>query len=353
MGRPTIDVVFKQLANTAIARSARGIVVLVIRDETNTTFETLELNFLSDLKSEMFSPDNLDLIKDCFFGGPSKVIIIRVDEDGELQTALSIASGLSFDYIGCTFSQADQTVLSNWIKEQAQLKKTFKGITWGTTLADHECVINLCNLKVKFADNRGEQSGEKYIPSLLGILAGLPLNKSATYFKCSNLVSVTEPLDIDLKINEGNLVLFKDEGFVKIAAGVNTLVTLSANKFEDMKQIGFVEAMHIIVKDIKSTFKEWVGNYKNKYDNQVLFITSVRAYFKTLEGADVLDNQYQNTVDVNVTAQRLAWQSIGKDTSLWDDQQVKNNSYKRSVFLLGDIKILGAIENLALDLNLF
>lgn len=353
MGKPTIDVVFKQLATTAISRSARGIVALIIRDETDTTFSIKEFNVISDIKTELFTSENLSLLKDCFFGSPSKVIVVRISLTDDIAVALSMAAGLAFDYIGGALSQGDQTELANWIKGQSDLKRTFKGVTWGTFIADHECVINLCNTSVEFSDSRGVSSGEKYIPTLLGILAGIPLNKSVTYFKCLNLKSVTEVESIDEKIDDGNLVLFKDEGYVKIAAGVNTLTTLSVTKIEDMKQIGFVEAMHLISKDIKSTFKEWIGNYKNKYDNQVLLITSIMAYFKSLEKEEVLDDQYKNTVDVNVNAQRQAWLSIGKDISLWDDQQVKNNSYKRSVFLLGDIKILGAIENLALDLNLF
>lgn len=348
MGRPTIDVLFKQLATSAVNRSARGIVALIIKDDTNETFQTKVYKNATEIETALFTATNAQLINDCFFGIPSKVIVIRIGTEAAIATALIIAAGLKFDYIGGALPQADQTAIGTWIKAQAALKKTFKAVTWGSMVADHESVINIQNPNVVFADARGTETGEQYVPTFLGILAGLPLNRSVTNFKCTNLLSVEEPAEIDATIDLGNLVLINEDDFVKVAAGVNTLITLTSTKTEDMKQIGFVEAMHLIINDITATFKEWTGNYKNKYDYQVLLISAIRTYFKGLENGEVLDNAWNNTVDVDVEAQKLAWEATGKDTSTWDDQTTKNNTFRRSVFLLSDLKILGAMENFSL-----
>ena len=111
--------------------------------------------------------------------------------------------------------------------------------------------------------------------------------------------------------------------------------------------------MYLIYDDIFAVFKEYQGAYKNKYDNQVLFISAVNSYLGELESEDVLDPDYSNAVAVDVDAQRAAWVAYGKaEAAEWSDQQVKAAPYKRSVFLAGDIKILGAMENLQLIFNM-
>lgn len=355
MGRPTIDIIFKQLATSAVDRSARGIVALIVRDDTNVTFSTIEYESAADIESAKFTAANVQYITDCFFGNPSKVIVIRIAVAGLIADALTIAAGLKFNWIGEAVGiTADQTAISTWIKTQETNKRTFKAVVFNATAPDCKHVVNLVNTNVTFNDTRALQTGEKYVATLLGIFAGLPLNMSSTYFKCTNLKSVVEPADVDASINLGNLVLFNDENYVKIGAGVNSLVTITTTNTADMQQIGIVEAMDLMLEDIRSTFKdEYVGLYKNKYDNQVLLISAINSYLNTLEIEEVLDNAYNNTVKVDVAAQKLAWQGVGKDTSIWSDQVTRNNTFKNTVFLNGDVKILGAIENLKFNISMF
>lgn len=355
MGRPTIDVIFKQLAVTAVNRSARGIVGLIIRDETNETFTTKTYKIITDIEPALFTAENLQYIKDCFHGNPAKVVVIRIAEDGLIADALTIASGLKINWIGIAEGEAaDQTALASWTKTMETNKKTFKAVTFGAVAPDCKHVVNFVNTNVTFADSRGLQTGEKYVASLLGIFAGLPLNMSSTYFKCTNLTSVAEPADVDAAINLGKLVLFNDEDFVKIGAGINSLITITSTNTADMQQIGIVEAMDLMLEDIRSTFKDYyVGKYKNKYDNQVLFISSIKSYFATLENEEVLDNGYNNNVDVDVAEQKLAWEATGKNTDDWTDAETKNKTFKNTVFLLGDVKILFATENLKFTISMF
>ena len=356
MGRPTIDIIFKQLAVSAVERSARGIVALIIKDDTDKTFKTKEYKLATDIETALFTTANVQAITDCFSGTPAKVIVVRVDATGgTIADALTIAAGLKFNWIGAVSStQADHDAIATWIKAQDVLKKTFKAVTYKAISPDSKRVVNLVNDKVTFADTRGQKTGDSYVPTLLGILAGLSLNRSATYYKCTTLTSVIEPADIDASINLGNLVLFNDSNYVKIAAAVTSLVTITSSNTADMQQITTIEEMDIITGDISTTFADnWVGNYKNKYDNQVLLISAIKSYFKTLEDEQVLDNGYANTLDIDVAAQKLAWQATGKDVSAWTDLQTKHNTFRRSVFLLGDIKLLGAVENLSFAIQMF
>ena len=154
----------------------------------------------------------------------------------------------------------------------------------------------------------------------------------------------------------GKFILFNDDEVVRIARGINSLTTTDGmTKTEDMKWIDIVETMDLISDDIANVFKEtYLGNYKNNYDNQVLFISAINTYFKELEDDLILDNNYDNKADVDVEAQRLAWTGVGKtEAENWDEQTVKNNTFKRTVYLTGDIKILSAMEDLKFTVWLF
>ena len=86
-------------------------------------------------------------------------------------------------------------------------------------------------------------------------------------------------------------------------------------------------------------------------DNQCLFINAVLRYFDELEREDVLDEEFNNTADIDVEAQRLAWIGIGKDEAKnWDDLTVKKRTFRRSMFLKGSVKILDALEDLTFNI---
>ncbi|MBV4417706.1 phage tail protein, partial [Clostridium tyrobutyricum] len=89
--------------------------------------------------------------------------------------------------------QADHTALADWSKVQEESKKFYNAICFNLSAPiDSRHVINLTNPKVAFKDARGEQTGDKYIPSLLGYIAGRDASsQSPTFMVLDNLASVT------------------------------------------------------------------------------------------------------------------------------------------------------------------
>ena len=356
MGLPNIDIEFKQLATSAIARSTRGRVALIVHDDTDKSFSTVTYSLTTDIESTKFTAANVQYITDCFVGVPLSVTVIRIDVEGVIADALTIAGTLDWDWIGIAEGQqADQTALASWIKAQEVLKKTYKAVVYNpTTAPDCKHVVSFTNSNVTFSDARGQVTGENYVATLLGIFAGIALDKSTTYFVCTNLSSVTEVADNNAAIDAGKLVLINDSGEVRIGAGVNSLTTLDTNNTADMQQVVIVESMDLMLTDIRTTFKEsYIGQYKNKLDNQILFISAVNSYFESLADEDVLDSDYDNMVSVDVDEQRKAWLAVGKtEVSGWSDTQVTNNTFKNQVFLAANVKILGAVEDLQLNITM-
>ena len=87
-----------------------------------------------------------------------------------------------------------------------------------------------------------------------------------------------------------------------------------------------------------------------------LLITSVNAYIRQLEKAQILDESYDNKCDVDVATQREMWIASGKDEAeinAMTDQEIKELTYKDMVFLLLDVKFLNAMEGLQATVEMF
>lgn len=354
---PSIDILFKQLSTSLIARSQRGYAILIVRDDTNKTFDYKEYNLLTDVVETDYLSTNYQYIKDIFTFAPYKVCVVRIDTTIDtLADALEILTGnVKTGWITIADGTTeDFATLASWTKSQEGLKKFYKSVCYKAATTDCKHIVNFYNDSVTFNDSRLVQTGEKYCPSLIGILASCNITRAATNFVCSNLSKVVEVADNDVAVGDGKFILVNDVDQVKVGLGINSLSTTNGTTLtEDMKYIDIVEAMDLIYDDINSTFKDYQGTYKNKYDNQILFISAVNGYLKNIANEDVLDDEYTNVVSIDVEAQRSAWLESGKtEASTWEDAKVRTSTFKRNVYLTGDIKILGAMENLQLVFNM-
>ncbi|GAA0081377.1 phage tail sheath C-terminal domain-containing protein [Clostridium sp. CTA-6] len=356
---PNINILFKQRAATFTQRG--GVAILILKDDTDKNFNTAEYKTLTDLELDeaKYTPTNLQYIKDALLGKPSKVVVVRVDAEKEVTDALDIVKNLySAGWISLVSdAKADYDALASWTKTRRDTgKKTFKSVVYDpTTPPDHEGILVLGNTKVIFKDNaRGQKDGYEFLPTLLGYIASAGTDVGTTYMAMENLKYVTEPDNVNATIQEGKLVLINDENVVKIGLGVNSLTTFTADKTEDFSLIEVIEAKDLIVDDIRNIFKNsYLGKYKNKLDNQMLFVGAVNTYFKSLADRDILDSEFENTSYINVEAQRAAWVADGKtEAKNWDDATVKRNTFKRKLFLAGNIKVLTSMTDIEFPITM-
>ena len=62
----------------------------------------------------------------------------------------------------------------------------------------------------------------------------------------------------------------------------------------------------------------------------------------------------ENIAGIDVSTQRSAWIASGKtEASEWEDAKVKASTFKRDLYLLADVKILGSMTNLKFKISLF
>lgn len=361
IGLPNISIIFKGLGASAVQRGSRGIALLIIKDDTDITFDFAEYTSVADLTSTeiaKYTEANVQYIKDVLTGTPSKIIVARMAAvDGVLADLLTKIKGKKFNWIGIAEgTTTDQDALASWIKStNANDKKTYKAVVYKATVTDDLHVANFTNADVTWKDTRGKVTGDKFIARLIGFLAGMPLTMSAIAKTFSDVESVTEPESLEDSVNAGEFVLFNDEGEVRVARAVNSLVTTGEGVTDDMKFILIVETMDLIYNDIYVTWKQFYkGKYKNNLDNQMLLIGAINAYYTELANENLLDNEFANKAFIDIEAQRLA--NIPKygeeEVATWDNDKIMEMTVGTNVFLDSNIKILNAMEDFNMNINM-
>lgn len=348
---PSIEVIFKQMAVTAIQRSEKGVVCIVVNDDTEDTSTINEYIYSSDVKETEYTADNYKAITGAFIAVPNKVYVVKMENEKTFSDAAELIKNINFNWLVYLNAESgEQDKVSAYVQERnaKNNRHKIKCVTYKATTTDDKHVVNFTNEAITFKEETAAYPVAFYIARLAGVFAATPFTRAATYTELQELKSVAEPEDLNEAVGNGELVLFNDIDVVRIGTAVNSLTTVTADDTEDMQKITIVEGMDTITEDIVTTFNDYyVGKYKNTYDNQCLFLTAVNSYFTTLEGEGILDPNYENIAAIDVEQQRQQWLSTGKtEAADWDEQTVKNMTYKTWVNLAGDVKMLDAMENL-------
>lgn len=344
MGLPQIIIQFKTLAETLVSRSERGIVAVILKDNTST-FDTKTYTKESEITKSHYTTTNLAFLSQVFQGNPSAVIVERVSTDGDINTALERLKNKKWSWLTVPSTQSGETGgIADWVIEQRRnFHKTFKAVLPGTA-ADSEGIVNFATEGIKVGSKT--YTAVEYCPRIAGILAGLPLNRSATYFSLPEVEAITESEAPDADIDAGKLILINDGTKIKIARAVNSLLTLTDTAGEDFKKIKIVEAADMIRDDIRTTFEdEFIGKIENSYDNKIIFLAAVNKYLKDLADSGVLYDKFDNKAEIDIDA-TADWLKLTRDISGWDEEKIKTANTGTNVFVKANIQIQDAMEDL-------
>lgn len=350
MGVPIINIKFLENVSNAVKITPKGHVALIIKDKVLKE-NILVVNKITDVKG--LSEDNIEYVKDVFIGGAAKVTLINIKDTFDITKAIKSLDSIKANYV-CVLSgeHSDQIALAKYIKTADKALKTIKGVVYNVPNQDCMHLINLINTKVTFNDERNEVDAWKALPYLTGVLAGMPYSRGATNYNLSGISKTSNVENIESEVEKGNLVLNYDGEKTKIVSGVTTLTTIDKEHSEVMKSIVVVEAIDLMRDDIHSNFQLYIGAYKNTYSMQMMIISSIKAYFKELTRLEVLDAEFNNTIDQDIQAMRIYWESKGQDTSKISDSEIRKKTCGKNVYFVSSVKILEVIENFDLKVYL-
>jgi hypothetical protein len=353
MGLPTINIVFQGKGNTAVKRSARGIVACILKDNAVTGVQLKIYKSITEVDFTSYTEDQYDFLKLIYAGSPYRVIVVKIPQAADYTTAFLKLRDLKWNYLTIPeIAEADIALISAWIKEQRdRVKKTFKAVL-PCCVADHEGIINFTTGQIASALTKKTHTIAQYCARIAGVLAGLSLDRSSTYYVLDDIISADVPNDPNERIDNGELIIVFDSTKYKIGRGVNSFTSVTEKKGKDIKKIKIIEGMDLYQEDIRSTFEDYyVGKMINDYDNKQSFVAAVASYHKGLLG-DVLDRSFDNTASVNIKAQREYLESQGIDTSDMDDVAVAKANTGSAVFLASHVKFVDAMEDMSLEVNM-
>jgi hypothetical protein len=356
MGLPKISINFTSAAISAIQRSERGIVALIIKDDGVTTGAYTLLGTAD--KPVGFSASNAEQIDLAFLGGanaPQKVIVyVLAAAATNYDVAFNYFETVKFDYMAIPAydKTTQQTAVVAWIKKIRDNLGRKSKIVLPLTAGDYEGIINFTSTGIKVGEKT--YTPVSYSTRIAGLLAGTPLTISATYQTLPEVTDVERVTfdALNTRIDAGEFVIFHDGEKVKVGRAVNSLTTTSQAKPADWKKIKIVDILDLIYTDIKATAEDsYIGKFANSYDNKVLLINAIKGYLLQLELEGLLDVG-KNDVSIDIVAQRVYLQSVGVDVEKLTEQQIKEANTNDKVFLGGAVQPLDAIEDITLGLTI-
>lgn len=350
---PRVTVSFTELGISAITRGDKGTVAVIVRDAANVP--PFSITQASQTPTTL-GKENQDYIKRTFLGyvtPPKKVIVYVMGTGGALADALDYMAAQVFDYIvgpaDCTKEEAAD--IASWVKSQ----RLNNGAKYKAVLPNHKAdnyaIVNFTGDAM--TDGTTVWATAAYCSRIAGLLAGTPMKIAATYAplpELSDCARLTKE-ESDEAVGAGELALRWDGRKVKLDRAVTSLVTTSQGMLDSFKKIKIVEIMDLIRTDITATAEdEYVGKYANSYDNKMLLVAAVRGYFMGLEQSCLVQPGY--TVDIDVDKQEQFLVSKGVNTEEMTEQQLREADTGSYVFLLVRCKILDAIEDIDINVEI-
>lgn len=341
MGLPQIMINFSNAGASAIRRSARGSVALIVSGDG----ETITLGSIGKAEAAGLDSDTLALVRLCFMGYPMRVTLIYGGDTA--YEALALAEKHSAGGWICAPGLAQDTV-AGYIKQRRKAGAALRAVVANAAAPDCEGVVNVCtgDITAVYAGEAMHLTAEEYTARVAGILAGLSLSQSATYLALPEIVDFEESLNPDEDIDAGKLIICRGADGARLGRAVTSLTTVTSGTSPELKKIKIAEAVDMIKADIAQTFeKDYIGKAINDYDSKLLLVTAVNGYLASLEG-NVLDRSYDNRAFVDYEAQSVWLQSQGVDTEQMSDTEILTANTDSQVFLAANIKFVDAMEDI-------
>lgn len=366
MPLPSVNIIFQSKAIAAIQRGTVGILALVLKDASVTALTEYRLQDVADIPAGL-SDTNKGYLEQAFMGTPKEIKAVVIPETAiDYTEALNYLETIKFNILAIPgIADADATTVATWAKSMRDNKERKIMVVLPDEAADHEAVINFCvedgagvagTVKV----GTDTYTASQYTARIAGLIAGLPLTVAPTYQVLTEVDDVPHltKTQADTKIDAGKLILYHDGSKVKIARGVTSLVTTTETKGADWKKIKIVRILDMIYHDVKDTIEDvYIGKYQNSYENKLLLIAAINAYYETLERERLLDPG-KNRCEIDVAAQKTYLKSIGytmpdgRTVDEMTEQEIKEANTRDKVFLVSTVRPLDAIEDVQLYINL-
>ena len=349
MGLPIIDISFKQLAKSAVARSQRGIVALILKDTTKASLTVFDEGDIPASLTEA----NQGLIKDVLKGSPNKIELFVLGVDNEISEALTYFEGVEFNLMCMPQAESgDATSIKAFINKMNDVVKYKCDAILANEKADSEAIINYTAKNIVV--NGEEVTTANHTARVAGLIEGTPLHQSITFATLADVDSIENLTkeEADSRIDNGELILVREMGKVRVARGVNSLTTLTDVKGNAFQKIKSRKILNLIHNDLRRVIVEkYIGKVPNNYDNKCILITEIKNYLDELATEQLIEKV--NTVGVDLVAQKK-WlkDNTNLDVNVMTEQEIKEANTQSNVFIAISLKVVDAMEDIVIAVEI-
>lgn len=366
LGRPKIDIKFRQQANVAgIAEAPTGILCLVFDDSINQS-RVMTYSNLAEIDPADYDTLNFDLFKLAFASNLFKLVVTTFDSaiDETFVDAMDRVKFVEYEYVALCrgTDDTDYQSFASFIQDLYDNKgKKVSGIITSTIVdADHEAIINFVtpngsSIETNLIGPSGSAliTPDYYVARIAGIVTACPESQSITYRNVNDIVAVELFEDEDTITNEGKIFICFDGYNHKMSRGVTSFTTVEITKGEPFQKIRLVRAMMMIDKSIRRTFNDnYIGKIPNSYNNKQLFISVINVYFNNLAERYVLDPAYESFALIDEDKHRALIIQAGEDPDTMSDLEIRKWDTGSYVYLRAYIRVLDVMEDLSFDIVL-
>ena len=349
MGLPVIDISFKQLAKTAMIRSERGIVALILKDTTKASSTVFDEG---DIPSNL-SEANKNLIKDVLKGSPNKIEVYVLGSEGQISEALTYFEGVEFNLMCMPSAESgDIAAIKTFIKKMNEVVKYKCDAILANEEADSEAIINYTADDIVVGGK--SVTTANHTARIAGLIEGTPLHQSVTFATLSDVDSIENLTkeQADSRIDAGELILVREMGKVRVARGVNSLTTLTDVKGNAFQKIKLRKTLNLIHNDLRRVIVEkYIGKVPNNYDNKCILITEIKNYLDELATEQLIEKV--NTVGIDLMAQKK-WlkDNTNLDVNNMSEQEIKEANTQSNVFIAISLKVVDAMEDIVVSVEI-
>ena len=349
MGLPIIDISFRQLAKSAVARSQRGIVALILKDTAKASLTVFDEGDIPASLTEA----NQALIKDVLKGSPNKIELFVLGADNEISEALTYFEGVEFNLMCMPQAESgDITAIKTFIKKMNDVVKYKCDAILANEKADSEAIINYTAKDIVV--NGEEVTTANHTARIAGLIEGTPLHQSITYSVLKDVEAIENLTkeEADSRIDAGELILVREMGKVRVARGVNSLTTLTDTKGNAFQKIKLRKTLNLIHNDLRRVIVEkYIGKVPNNYDNKCILITEIKNYLDELATEQLIEKV--NTVGIDLIAQKK-WlkDNTNLDVNNMSEQEIKEANTQSNVFIAISLKVVDAMEDIVIAVEI-
>jgi len=360
---PSVSITFSEAASTAIVRSQKGVVALILRDAA-LTGQTFSLASNKQIPATLGAANQAAVMR-TFLGyeavsgsaNPPKKVLLYImgaaDVIASDSAALVWLATQSFDYLAgpSDLTAEEAAILKTWVLAQRADNHAIYKAVLPDVAADDPAIINVTTNGTVVGTDTFDAAA--YCGRIAGLLAGAPMTISATFAPMSEATDVERltQAERDDAVGAGKFIWWWDGEKVKTGRSVNSFQTTTTAKGDDWKYIKIVELLDMIDHDLRQAAQDsYIGKYSNTYANKQLLVSAIQDYLQTLADGGLIESGFVCGIDVD--AQEAYLQSQETDTSAMTEQEIKQANTGTWVFIAVTIKPINAIEDIKMAITM-